>query len=163
MTVEAVVADEKLRADTDGALVSFIGAGHKQRFCLRRKPGWQVFRMLDEAQAVTSDQKMARGILSRSSRRCGRRSGFGCVAPFSSALARNYDGRCTEQETSTSDLIPHQRGSLAAHSENTNSSPPQLVHLAMSGRVVPRSRTSYGKFAATSPAMRTPMSPPIPA
>src|SRR5450759_4498602 len=28
------------------------------------------------------------------------------------------------------------------HSENTNSSPPQLVHRAMSGKVVPRSRTS---------------------
>ena len=50
-----------------------------------------------------------------------------------------------------------------SHRENTNSSPPQLVHLLMSGKVVPRSRTSYGRFAATSPAMRRPMSPPIPA
>src|SRR6476469_7227335 len=48
------------------------------------------------------------------------------------------------------------------HNENTNSIPPQLVHRARSGNVVPRSRTSYGRFAATSPAISNPMSPPIP-
>src|SRR5688572_13668563 len=31
------------------------------------------------------------------------------------------------------------------------------------GKVLPRSRTSYGRFAATSPAMSIPMSPPSPA
>jgi len=48
------------------------------------------------------------------------------------------------------------------YSEKTNSIPPQLVHRARSGSVEPRSRTSYGRFAATSPAMSRPMSPPIP-
>src|SRR5512146_444027 len=46
--------------------------------------------------------------------------------------------------------------------ENTNSIPPQLVHRPRSGSVEPRSRTSNGRFAATSPAMSRPMSPPIP-
>src|SRR3954453_6295367 len=48
-------------------------------------------------------------------------------------------------------------------SEKTNSMPPQDVYRARSGSVVPRSRTSNGKLAATSPAMSKPMSPPMPA
>src|SRR5215207_10347052 len=51
---------------------------------------------------------------------------------------------------------------LVRYNENTKSIPPQLVHLARSGSVDPRSRMSYGRFAATSPAMSSPMSPPIP-
>ena len=53
--------------------------------------------------------------------------------------------------------------SLDAHSEKTNNIPPHDVYRARSGSVVPRSRTSYGRLAATSPAMSNPISPPMPA
>src|SRR5258705_5962459 len=41
------------------------------------------------------------------------------------------------------------RSTLFPYTTLFRSSPPQLVHRAMSGRVVPRSRTSYGRLAAS--------------
>src|SRR5262249_42139622 len=52
--------------------------------------------------------------------------------------------------------------SQSGYKENTNNMPPHDVYFARSGRVVPRSRTSYGRFDATSPAMSKPISPPMP-
>src|SRR3954469_12726944 len=49
-----------------------------------------------------------------------------------------------------------------SYNENTNNIPPQLLHLPRSGSAEPRSLTSYGRLAATSPAISRPMSPPMP-
>ena len=152
VTIDAVVRDEQFFSGRYRLSVSFVRISKGEKLSGEWKSYRQIFVMQNEAETVAAISESAscrlRGRDGRLSRGIRRRS--------IRILARRTRYEHHRADYSFCDA-------MFSHSENTNNSPPQLVHLERSGRVVPRSLTSYGRFAATSPAISSPMSPPIPA
>src|SRR5438132_7276033 len=152
VTIDAIIRREKPRARRDRALVVFIRVLEGQHFAGERKSRRQILIVRDEPDAVAAIEIVARGGLSRRAR--------GTARITRAAWGRRFRGAGRRREDRNQSAASKHR--QLHHSENTKSIPPQLVQRARSGRVVPRSRTSYGRFAATSPAIKRPMSPPMP-
>src|SRR5678815_661436 len=126
MAIQTVVRDEELTAGCGRILVAFVRISDQHRFYLGRKSRGEVTVVLHESEAVAGNHEMTyRGLLSgRGRRRSGR------IAPrLGAATAGNGDAKHSQTHDS---LARGRRASHNSHRENTNSSPPQLVHLLMS-------------------------------
>ena len=151
MTVDAVVRDEQLRASRCRALVAFM--------------------RIPQVPSAGPSTGNLRPKFHRASRAAGylHRRNIRQTEPASLTSQSAHSNQCmrsSHRSRQSAQLISGLRKlsfGPRVYRENTNRYPPQLVHRERSGSVVPRCLTSYGRFAATSPAISSPMSPPIPA
>src|ERR1051325_1948392 len=134
MTVHAVIGDEELRTFVAPRLVAVVRVRQRREPDRVADAGLDVLRMLDERRDAALRRLLLLRLLLRG--------------------VRFHAARDEDQTEKFFHCVPP--------SEKTNSIPPHDVYFARSGKVEPRSRTSKGRFDATSPAMSSPMSPPMP-